>query len=135
MTIKNSLLGPVKAQVKLVGVSFRKEAVSALKPGAVVRIKPEPTNPHDKNAMRVTANGEHVGYLPREIARRITEEMPGTSFVGHISDVTEYEGAVVGGFVIFDHVDDGTAVESTLAPAAPNATVAAATSTANRPVF
>lgn len=31
---------------------------------------PEPTNPHDKFAVRVEIDGTHVGYLPRGSARR-----------------------------------------------------------------
>jgi|GEM_PF-1389355 hypothetical protein len=33
-------------------------------------LRPEPTNAHDKNAVRVELAGRLVGYLPREIAKR-----------------------------------------------------------------
>lgn len=39
---------------------------------------PEPTNPHDKNAVMVQINGQHVGYLEKEVA---------VLYVSAISDV------------------------------------------------
>ena len=30
-----------------------------------MRLGPEPENPHDRAAVRVEINGEHVGYIPR----------------------------------------------------------------------
>lgn len=35
-------------------------------------IRREPTNPVDRNALRVEVNGMHVGYLAREIAARVS---------------------------------------------------------------
>lgn len=44
------------------------EAVSGLRVRAV--LLPEPGNPHDPYAVRVEINNHHVGYLPRDDARR-----------------------------------------------------------------
>lgn len=34
-----------------------------------VRLVPEPTNPHDRNAVKVMIAGAHVGYIPSEKAK------------------------------------------------------------------
>lgn len=34
----------------------------------IAALVPEPTNPHDKNAVMVQINGQHVGYLEKEVA-------------------------------------------------------------------
>lgn len=34
------------------------------------RLDPEPSNPHDPNAIRVSIDGDTVGYLPRASAKR-----------------------------------------------------------------
>lgn len=59
--------------VPVVGFSFRpigtlKKAVeSCEKPlHRCVKIKPEPDNEHDPDALMVLVNGAHVGYVPRD---------------------------------------------------------------------
>lgn len=55
------------------GESYRQSALSSLislDGPLVATLIPEPTNPHDKNAIRVVVNGQHVGYLKREAARQ-----------------------------------------------------------------
>lgn len=63
--------------LEVVGESFRQEALWRLAGGhtvervrcpAVAVLEPEPTNPHDRNAVRVLIEGHHVGYLSREDA-------------------------------------------------------------------
>lgn len=34
----------------------------------VAHLRPEPTNPHDPNAVSVILDGVHVGYLPKELS-------------------------------------------------------------------
>ena len=59
-----------KANVEVVpvaGVTFHKDALKtamACMPSAPALI-PEPTNPHDSNAIRIEINDQHVGYVPR----------------------------------------------------------------------
>jgi hypothetical protein len=38
-------------------------------------IEPEPSNPHDPNAIMVKIRGRKVGYLPREHAQRVGQQM------------------------------------------------------------
>ena len=57
------------------GVSFRQEAclrayrTESKKPKCW--LEAEPDNVHDCHAVKVFVNGEHVGYIPRKIARRV----------------------------------------------------------------
>lgn len=73
--------------VKAVGVSFRPdypdsllrlaEAYAALPlgvPGEASLVR-DAANEHDPNAIAILTNGEHVGYLPRELAARIAPEL------------------------------------------------------------
>ena len=52
---------------RLAGVSFRpdevKEHLRTLRDGAQVRLEAEPTNQHDKHAIRVMSGDLHLGYV------------------------------------------------------------------------
>jgi len=76
-----------------------------------VRLQPEPTNPHDANAIKVMGQATvqtffgslktrewHIGYVPAEVARELTEDLikPGLSFSGELYGI--YIGDV-GGFL------------------------------------
>lgn len=111
--IKNLLLGPTKAEVKIVGVSNYTAVVARLTEGAVVRVEHEPTNPHDPNAMRVTLDGETVGYIPRMIAERIVNETSDRAFEAHIKFTTHHDGQTVGGGLVFDKVLDSVTAQAT----------------------
>jgi hypothetical protein len=53
------------------GESYRQSALSSLISAGgpfLATLIPEPTNPHDNNAVKVLVNGRHVGYLKRETA-------------------------------------------------------------------
>lgn len=67
------------ARIETVGISHRREAlVKALNGGPALnkemtldttaQLVPEPTNPHDRNAIKVVLNGHHIGYVPVEIS-------------------------------------------------------------------
>lgn len=43
-----------------------------------VQLVPEPTNPHDPNAIMVLINNIHVGYVPKEYCDRV-KKMPVTA--------------------------------------------------------
>jgi len=38
-------------------------------------IIPEPSNPHDPNAVQVHLNGQHIGYIGREWAGQVSEAL------------------------------------------------------------
>jgi hypothetical protein len=65
--------------VRVVGVSHYQDALAEItgrtgeervRHRVKATLEPEPTNPHDPNAIRVLAAGRHVGYLSREDAVR-----------------------------------------------------------------
>lgn len=59
---------------KVVGVTFegRQEVVACLRQGDRVWLEMEPTNPYDRNAIKVSReNGEQIGYLNRHLAASI----------------------------------------------------------------
>lgn len=65
-------------KLKVVGVTFekRQDKIKRLAkvPGRIKTVlKREPTNPVDPYAIRVLLAGEHIGYIQRDIARKITE--------------------------------------------------------------
>lgn len=71
-------------RVKVVGESFYQaaiiEATGAPATGecryeVLACLVPEPTNPHDRWAVRVEIDGRHVGYLPRGSARRFHRKL------------------------------------------------------------
>jgi HIRAN domain len=72
-------LGFADARVRVVGVSHYQDALreiagadagEAVRHEATAALVPEPDNPHDPNAIRVTIGGRLVGYLSREDAVR-----------------------------------------------------------------
>lgn len=52
---------------QIAGVGYRLEDFHAasIKMGDSLDIEPDPTNPHDKNAMKVLRNSIHIGFIPR----------------------------------------------------------------------
>lgn len=72
-----------------------------------VNLAPEPDNEHDHNAVKVIANGYHVGYVPATQARKIKVFLDnGTPYHGMIS--------VVGGpFKYFDYLEDKVRTDKT----------------------
>lgn len=58
---------PLKFEVR--GVKHRNYPYWLLKPGDVVHLEAEPSNEHDRNAIKVVdQNGLHMGYVPAELA-------------------------------------------------------------------
>jgi hypothetical protein len=59
------------------GTQFRPGALDseALAPGATLALRREPENEHDANAIAVDAGGEHVGFVPRELAAELAPEL------------------------------------------------------------
>jgi tetratricopeptide (TPR) repeat protein len=68
---------PGSTEVQVAGESFHQDAICLVEarrsPGSplVSILVPDPANAYDSNALAVYANGEHVGFLPREVARRV----------------------------------------------------------------
>lgn len=69
---------PISYTVKVVGVSFegRQQVVSSLTPRESLRLRREPHNIDDPNAIRVERlNGQQVGYISRGLARQIASAL------------------------------------------------------------
>lgn len=52
----------------------------------------DPENPHDKNAVRVEINGEHVGHLSRGMAKRLGKRLRGLKDKGRPAVCMAYVG-------------------------------------------
>lgn len=50
-----------------------KDIVLAMEVGEEVKLRKEPTNPYDRNAVKVIAERHHVGYIPKKASRFVTE--------------------------------------------------------------
>lgn len=68
---------PGRIEVQVAGEWFHQDAIHAVEehrsPGSllVAVLVPDPGNPYDSNAVAVEVNGELVGFLPRDMARRV----------------------------------------------------------------
>ncbi len=58
---------------KVVGVTFegRQDVIGGLVPGSPLELRREPDNPHDPNAVAVFFGALRIGFLRKEIARRL----------------------------------------------------------------
>lgn len=79
--------------VAIRGNKFRpaaaKEAARNLSPHEVVIIRPDPTNEHDPNALKIIANNEvFIGFVQRDMAAVIAARLDGDTlgFVSEHSD-------------------------------------------------
>lgn len=61
--------------IRVAGVTFegRQKKIKKIDEGDRVRLLPEPDNPADPYAIGVIVGGEQVGYIPKKIARSISE--------------------------------------------------------------
>lgn len=76
---------------KIVGVSFegRQDKVGGLVPGNQLELERQPDNPHDPNAIAVRYGTLHLGFLKREIARRLAPNVDGGDrYVASVGSVT-----------------------------------------------
>jgi hypothetical protein len=55
------------------GISFRPDTVAGIGIGSRLRVEPEPSNPHDPNAVAVYAagGGGQLGYVPRTLTATV----------------------------------------------------------------
>jgi len=59
------------------GAQFREAALAAaeLAPGDRLELRREPGNEHDPNAIAVHGGGQHLGFVPRELAAEMAPEL------------------------------------------------------------
>jgi hypothetical protein len=65
----------VYKDVSVAGVTFegRQRFVKMLNPRSTVKLEADPDNPYDPNAVKVIADGNHVGFVPRNLAAALKE--------------------------------------------------------------
>ncbi|MFN2460688.1 MAG: DEAD/DEAH box helicase [Candidatus Velthaea sp.] len=76
---------------KVVGVTFegRQDVAGGLQPGDVLELRRDPHNPYDPNAVAVWYGALQVGFLKREIARRLAENFDaGERYHAEVGSVT-----------------------------------------------
>lgn len=85
----------------------RAKALAALRPGAVLRLIPEPDNPVDPLAVAVMKDGARLGYVPRSkrwIADALAE---GDQLAAVLSRIEEAEGHAVAAAMLVLVLEDG----------------------------
>lgn len=90
-------------RVEVVGESFRRESLYRIANGSdhgdparrhIATLVPEPTNAYDRNAIKVLIAGDHVGYIPREMASALANGVARLSTVhGGITALAEITGS------------------------------------------
>lgn len=80
-------LSPRWGEIEVQGESFRRDAVRrlfdelGLPAGGVTQqaahLEPEPSNPYDRNAVKVVIRGWHIGYIPNEISAEVATVVGG----------------------------------------------------------
>jgi hypothetical protein len=75
-------------QIKVAGVTFegRQKLLANTPKHAIIQLIPEPTNRYDVNAIKVVANGNHIGYIPSDYAEIITNFMEDGRRFGAVID-------------------------------------------------
>lgn len=73
------------------GVSHYQDAVSTVRTGDTVDIRPEPDNPYDSNALGLYAYGNKIGYVPAAVAQRLETA---THWTGEIREVLHGPGVI-----------------------------------------
>ena len=79
----------MKYHTKVAGVTFegRQDIIKGLKNGTPVVFEREPDNKYDPGAVKVLAEGKHIGFLPR--GSWVSKEMDcGVKFKASISQIT-----------------------------------------------
>ena len=70
-----------KIKTHVAGVTFYNVNFASIKKSSKVQIIPEPTNPYDKNALKVIIDGTHVGYIKRELAETLAPKILDGAFI------------------------------------------------------
>lgn len=84
---KANTMGYATVPIKVAGISYRGEdAYRALKYASndsIITLVAEPTNPHDKNAVKVMLDDIHIGYIPRDNSYSVAKNL---KYLAYIND-------------------------------------------------
>lgn len=77
--------------IRVAGVTFdgRQKLIKGIKSGERVRLVQEPDNPYDPYAIKVVISNMHVGYIPKERARKISETWDLFKYFARLEAVVE----------------------------------------------
>ena len=77
--------------MKVAGVTFegRQRFVRRLTPTSVVQLEADPENPYDPNAIKVIADGNQIGFIPKELAATLKEW---DTYTASITGLSSYRG-------------------------------------------
>lgn len=82
---------PLLRNCRIVGSQFRDDAAqaiyAALAKGDELQLQLDPANPHDPLAVKVIADGTHVGYIPREMSAVFHLVGVGADVIAVVSEV------------------------------------------------
>jgi hypothetical protein len=84
---------------KLSGTSFegRQDKINKLVEGEVLTLEGEPTNKFDANAIKVISKEQGMlGYIPKDTAAKIVEDVKNNSVVCKVSQITGGNGLSYG---------------------------------------
>jgi hypothetical protein len=73
------------------GVSFKQDEVSGVRLTDRVVVEREPNNEHDVTACRVICSGVHVGYIPKNIAKRLCANTNSKYWTGTVLEILKGE--------------------------------------------
>lgn len=106
MTMRTvQLMMRTKAVFRLTGVSFCADRVARLSVGDLVRLTPQPDNPHDPHAIRATTlDGEALGWVPAPIAARLASDGTVPALLGKVTALRTHDGITVGADIALDQV-------------------------------
>lgn len=78
-------MGYATVHVRVAGIFYRgDEAYDALKNASddsLVTLVAEPTNQHDKNAVKVLLDEVHIGYIPREYSYSVAKNLKYLAYI------------------------------------------------------
>ena len=74
--------------VRVAGASHRQGALSEVTPGSACLVELDEHNPYDENAVRLSVNGAHIGFVPRDAAAPLAQLMrAGAAVTGVVESV------------------------------------------------
>lgn len=90
-------------RIDVVGESYYREALGAVARNSLARervaaLVPDPTNPYDRNAVKILIDGEQVGHLSRELASLVARTIGSMRREhGNVTAAAELTGSASGG--------------------------------------
>lgn len=81
----------IPKHTKISGVSFynRQQLINQIKVSDILQLKRDYQNEHDKYAIAVYSNDNHIGWIPKYISQKLAWELDcGLNWIVKITDIT-----------------------------------------------